>query len=145
MRAKKALKRLRKVEELLSIVIDEFAGSEPSVRVLLNSAKTSVMRAKAGINSQSAPVKAKTTQLKRRQTKHSDVSAAGRKRTPLTVRQQSIVAKRTPERKTGTSARSAGEKDIAKIRSAIPPTTKPAEGPLVPEALPEPNQDRHAN
>ena len=54
MKAKKALKRLRSVEALLSIVIDQFAANERSVRAMLDSAKASVIRAKARINSLSA-------------------------------------------------------------------------------------------
>jgi len=38
MKAKKALKRLRNVEALLSIVIDQCAANERSVRALLDSA-----------------------------------------------------------------------------------------------------------
>jgi hypothetical protein len=145
MKAKKALKRLRRVEELLSIVIDQFTGNEPSVRELLDSAKTSVIRAKAGINSQSAPGTAKKPQLKAKQTKRSHLTAEGRKRISLAVKKRWAVAKRTSERKTGTPVKSAGERDTTKSGSPTPPRTKPADKPLAPEASPEPNQDRHTN
>ncbi len=50
MKAKKALKRLTKVETLLADVIDQFAGSEGNMRELLDSAKASVVRAKKTVN-----------------------------------------------------------------------------------------------
>jgi hypothetical protein len=145
MKAKKALKRLRRVEELLSIVIDEFAGNEHSVRELLDSAKTSVIRAKAGINSQSAPGTAKKPQMKAEQTKRSHLTAEGRKRISLAVKKRWAEAKRTSEQKTGTSVKSAGDRETTKSGSPTPPRTKPADKPLAPEALSEPNQERHAN
>ena len=132
MKAKKALKRLRRVEELLSIVIDEFAGNEHSVRELLDSAKTSVIRAKAGINSQSAPGTAKKPQMKAEQTKRSHLTAEGRKRISLAVKKRWAEAKRTSERKTGTPVKSAGDRDTTKSGSPTPPRTKPADKPLAP-------------
>ena len=47
MRSKKAGKRLEKVETLLSKVIDRYAKREPTMITLLDSAKESVVRAKA--------------------------------------------------------------------------------------------------
>lgn len=146
MKAKKALKRLRRVEELLSIVIDQFAGNEPSVRELLDSAKTSVIRAKAGISSQSVSGTAKkTARMKTKQNKRSHLTAEGRKRISLAVKKRWAKAKRTSERKTRTPVKSAGERDTAKGASPTVPRTKPADRPLVSEAPPKPNQERHAN
>jgi hypothetical protein len=145
MKAKKALKRLRRVEQLLSTVIDQFAGNEHRVRVLLDSAKTSVIRAKAGINSQSASGSAKKPRMKAEPTKRSRLTAEGRKRISLAVKKRWAVAKRTSERKTGTSVKSAGDRDTTKSGSPIAPRTKPVERPLAPEASLGPNQERHAN
>ena len=145
MKAKKALKRLRRVEELLSIVIDQFAGIEASVRELLDSAKSSVISAKAGINSQSVPGTARKPQLKAKQTKRSRLTPEGRKKISLAVKKRWAAAKRTSERRTGTQVKSAGESDTTKSGSPVPPRAKPAERLLAPEASPEPNQERHAN
>jgi hypothetical protein len=141
MRAKKALKRLRRVEELLSIVIDEFAGNEPSVRELLDSAKTSVVRAKSGISFPSASRKPKKQQLKAKQSKRSNPPEESRKRTSL-VKERS---KRTLEPQIGTAAKSAEERDTPKNGVLSSPMIKPANRPLAPETLPELNADRHAN
>ena len=46
MKAKKALKRLNKVESLLSNVIEQFPDSARGLRDLLDSARSSVVRAK---------------------------------------------------------------------------------------------------
>jgi hypothetical protein len=138
MKVKKALKRLRRVEALLSIVIDQFAGNEPSVRDLLDSAKTSVIRAKAGINSQSAPKTAKKPRLKAKQTKPLHLTAEDRKRA---VKKRPAAAKRSSERKTGTPVKSAVETDTTKSGSPTPPRAKPFDGAQAPESSPEPDQE----
>jgi hypothetical protein len=144
MRAKKALKRLRKVEELLSIVIDQFAGNEPGVRGLLESAKTSVIRAKAGISSQPASRTAKKPQLKAK-AKPSHLTAEGRKRISLAVKKRWAAAKGTPERKAGAPVKSGVEGDTTRSSSPTQSMAKPADRPLTPEASPEHNRGRHAN
>ena len=143
MKAKKALKRLRRVEELLSIVIDEFASNEPRVREFLDSAKRSVIRAKGGINSLADPGNANQAQSKAKQTKRSDLPAQGRRRIPL-GKKQSIAVKSSSERKRGTPVKSAGERHATKSEFPTPPTTEPA-GPPAHEASPEQDQSRHAN
>ena len=141
MKAKKALKRLRRVEELLSLVIDEFVGKEPSVRESLNAAKASVIRAKMEINPNP-----KKTQPKAKRTKRSDFRAGERKGISLASKERSIGAKRTLERKIRTSVKSIGERDTAaKSEFSTPQMVKPADRPLASEASQEPNQDRHAN
>jgi len=134
MKAKKALKRLRRVEELLSLVIDEFVGKELSVRELLDSAKTSVIRAKAGINPAA-----------RKQTRRSDLRAEQRKGISAASKKRSIAAKRTSQRKIRTAVKSIAERSTAKSGVPTPQMVKPANRPLPSEGSPEPNQDRHAN
>jgi len=146
MKAKKALKKLRRVEELLSIVIDEFAGNErAAVRELLDSAKTSVIGAKAGINSHSTPRKAKKPQVKAvQQSRRPHLAASGGKRISPAVKERSTLPRRFSERKSGTAVRLVGERGTAKGELPTSPVTKPADR-LTPEASPEPLQDRHAN
>ena len=50
MKAKKALKRLNKVDVLLSNVIDQCPASARGLRELLDSARASVLRAKGAVN-----------------------------------------------------------------------------------------------
>jgi hypothetical protein len=52
MKARKALKRLNKVEVLLSQVIDQFPAGSASLGELLGSAKAAVVRAQKSVNSQ---------------------------------------------------------------------------------------------
>jgi hypothetical protein len=54
MKVKKAIKRLDRVDELLSSVIDQYEVSEPGARELLDSAKKSVVRAKAALKKQAS-------------------------------------------------------------------------------------------
>ena len=137
MKAKKALKRLRRVEGLLSIVIDQFAGIAPGVRELLDSAKASVIRAKAGMNSLSAPGTVKKPSFEARQTKRSHFTAKGRNRISPVAKKRRAVAKRTAKRKTGTRVKVTGERDATKSASPTPPRIKPAERSLAPETPPE--------
>lgn len=143
MKAKKALKRLRSVEALLSIVIDQFAANERSVRALLDSAKASVIRAKARINILPAAGTAKKPQMMAKQTKRARLTSEGRKRISLAAKKRWALAKRTSARMAGAPAKSAGERDAPMSGSPTPPRTKPAGRPLAPEASPESNQERH--
>ena len=54
MKAKKALKRLNKVEALLSTVMDQCPVSARGLRGLLDSAKASVVRARDVVNARVA-------------------------------------------------------------------------------------------
>jgi hypothetical protein len=128
MKAKKALKRLRNVEALLSIVIDQFASNERSVRAMLDSAKASVIRAKARINSLSAAGTAKKPQLMASHTKRRHLTSEGRKRISLAAKRR-WAAKRTA-RTVGAPVKSAGER---RNGSPTPPSTTSQ----------EPNQERH--
>jgi hypothetical protein len=141
MKAKKALKRLRRVEALLSVVIDQLPGHEHGVRELLDSARTSVIRAKAGISS----LAANKPPMKVKQTRRPRLTAEGRKRISLAVKKRWAEAKRTPERKTGTLVKPARDKHSRQSGSPDRPRTKPADRPLVPEVPLESNQERHAN
>jgi len=140
MKAKKALKRLRRVEELLSLVIDEFVGKEPRVRESLNSARASVIRAKAEINPN-----AKKPQSKAKRIQRSDFRAEEKKGISRAPKEHSIVAKRTLERKVRSSVKSIGERDTVTSEFSTPQMVQPTDRPLASEAPQDPKQDRHAN
>ena len=129
MKAKKALKRLRNVEALLSIVIDQFAANECSVRVMLDSAKASVIRAKARINSLSAARSLTKPQMMAKQSKHSHLTSEGRRRISLAAKKRWAAAKRTA-RTVGAPVKSAEER---RKGSPTPPRTISQES----------NQERH--
>jgi len=59
MKAKKAVKRLNKVEALLNNVIDQFPGAEQQFGELLDRAKAAVIRARETVNAQLATRPAK--------------------------------------------------------------------------------------
>lgn len=90
MKAKKALKRLNRVETLLSRVIDQYAGSGRDLRELLDVAKASVVRAKKTVEvkavAKKPPVKAQTSK--------SRLTAEGRKKLSLAAKKRWAVAKR---------------------------------------------------
>ena len=91
MKSKKALKRLKKVEAILSNVIDQLAASANGVREKLGSAVASVVSAK---ESMLAPPKAakkppvKATKARRR------LSAEGRKKLSIAAKKRWAIAKR---------------------------------------------------
>ena len=94
MKAKKALKRLKKVETLLANVIDQYPASDRRLRELLGSAKVSITRAKAtvslDVNSRAArkpPEKAQSSHQGR-------LSAEGRKRISRAAKKRWAEAKR---------------------------------------------------
>src|ERR1700720_134440 len=93
MKAKKAVKRLGKVETLLSGVIDQFAASVDGVRELLDSAKASVARAVEAVNvhSSAAP---KKPPVKAREPKRRGISAQGRKKLSIAAKKRWAIAKR---------------------------------------------------
>ena len=91
MKAKKALKRLTRVETLLTDVIDQYAGSEGNVRELLDNAKASVVRAKKTVNVKASPKAAKKPPVKAGSSK-SRVAAEGRKKAAAAPKKQAAVA-----------------------------------------------------
>jgi hypothetical protein len=94
MKAKKALKRLNKIETLLSNVIDQFSGSKEVLGELLDSAKAAVIRAKETVNSQMSTSGPKKTPAKP-ETEHSRrLTAEGRRRISLAAKKRWAVAKR---------------------------------------------------
>ena len=91
MKAKKAAKRLTRVEMLLSNVIDQYAASQDSVRELLDSARASVIQAKDAVSQQSAP--AKKPPVKAEEPRRRRLSAAGRKRLSIAAKKRWAMAK----------------------------------------------------
>ena len=142
MKAKKAFKRLERVEALLSNVIDQYAANDGSIRELLDSARASVRRAKVRVKSQAVPRTGKKLRMKAKKSKHGHLTAEGRRRISLAAKKRWAVAKRTSPRKTGSPVRSAAKSDSTKSGSTTPPITRPAGEPLSPEASPEPHQQQ---
>ena len=91
MKAKKALKRLNKVEALLSDVIDQCPASARGLLGLLDSAKTSVIRAKEVVH---ARVAAKKPPARAPESAPGGLPAEGRKRISLAAKKRRAMAKR---------------------------------------------------
>jgi hypothetical protein len=94
MKAKKAVKRLSRVETLLSNVIDQYATSEQDVKELLDSAKASVVRAKETVNSQASAAVAKKPPAKAKEPKRRKLTAEVRKKLSLAAKKRWAIAKR---------------------------------------------------
>ncbi len=94
MKAKKALKRLNKIEALLSSVIEQFPASNNGFGELLDSAKTAVVRAKKTVNSQSPTASARKSAVKPETPQRRRLSADGRKRISLAAKKRWALAKR---------------------------------------------------
>jgi hypothetical protein len=93
MKAKKALKRLSKVEAILSDVIDQYASREHDMRQMLDTAKASVVRAKAKVSMEAPAKLAKKPPLKAQEPgRH--LTAEGRKRLSLAAKKRWAIAKR---------------------------------------------------
>jgi hypothetical protein len=93
MKAKKALKRLNKVETILSNVIDQFPASARGLRELLDSARASVVRAKGVVDARVSRT-AKKPPAKAQESARGHLSAEGRKRISLAAKKRWAAAKR---------------------------------------------------
>ena len=93
MKAKKALKRLTRVETLLTNVIDQYASSVRDLRELLDNAKASVVRAKKTVEVKASPRAAKKPPVKA-QTSKSRLTAEGRKKLSLAAKKRWAIARR---------------------------------------------------
>jgi hypothetical protein len=94
MKAKKAVKRLARVEALLSSVIDQYGGNEQGLKELLDSAKESVVRAKETVNPQASSTATKKPPAKAEKPKRRGLTAEGRKRLSLAAKKRWAIAKR---------------------------------------------------
>ncbi len=94
MKAKKAVKRLTKVESLLTNVIDQYAAGEDAVRELLDSAKATVVRAKQTVSLQASSVAPKKPPVKAQSPKRKGLSAEGRKKLSIAAKKRWAVAKK---------------------------------------------------
>ena len=90
MKAKKAIKRLNRVETLLGAVIDQFDAATPELHDLLAAAKTSVTSATQVL----ASTPAKKPPAKAEQTQTSRLSDAARKRLSVAAKKRWADAKR---------------------------------------------------
>jgi hypothetical protein len=93
MKAKKALKRLNKVETILSNVIDQCPTSARGLRELLDSARSSVVRAKSVVNVRAIRA-AKKPPVGRQEPSQGRLSTEGRKRISLAAKKRWAEAKR---------------------------------------------------
>src|SRR5271156_1432768 len=94
MKAKKAVKRLNKIEELLSEVIDQFPKSTNGLGELLGSAKAAVIQAKTAVNSQNSPRAAKKQPARAEIATQRRLTAEGRTRISMAAKKRWAVAKR---------------------------------------------------
>lgn len=99
MKAKKAMKRLGRIETLLGIVIDQYKAGAPEVRNLLDAAKSSVASATEAVAaspSMKAPARAPATGKpgKADKTGKRKLSAAGRKNLSVAAKKRWADAKR---------------------------------------------------
>jgi hypothetical protein len=95
MKAKKAIKRLSKVESILSNVIDQFSSTTKNgLRELLDSAKTSIVRAKKTVGLQESSKAAKKPPATADKSQRSRLSAEGRKNISLAAKKRWALAKR---------------------------------------------------
>jgi hypothetical protein len=93
MKAKKALKRLNKVETILSNVIDQCPASARGLRDLLDSAKTSVARVKGAVNARVVRA-VKKPPARAQESAPGRLSAEVRKRISLAAKKRWTEAKR---------------------------------------------------
>jgi len=94
MKAKKAIKRLSKVESIISNVIDQFKDTKDGLRELLDSAKTSIVRAKKSVGLQESSKAAKKPPARADKSQRARLSAEGRKNISIAAKKRWALAKR---------------------------------------------------
>ena len=94
MKAKKAVKRLTKIEALLSNVIDQYAGNGSNLKELLDSAKEWIVRAKETVTQQASSKGTKKPPTKAEESNGRHLTAEGRKRLSLAAKKRWAIAKR---------------------------------------------------
>jgi hypothetical protein len=94
MKAKKALKRLDKIETMLSDVIDRVPESKDGLGELLGSAKAAIARAKKTVNSQLGAKGTKKPAAKAGTAQRGRLTAAGRKKISVAAKRRWAAAKR---------------------------------------------------
>jgi hypothetical protein len=101
MKAKKAIKRLKKAQSFVSKVIEQYAGAEPPIRDLLEAAEASLGRAQALIqgNDTARPTPKVGDGLGKEKSARSEparrgVSDAARKRLSVAAKKRWAAAKR---------------------------------------------------
>ena len=100
MKAKKVLKRLAKIESLISDVTDRYPDCTAQIREALQDAKASFTRVKKAVNSQVSAEKGKRAGTKRkkvaaRKTVKAPTAKAAKKGAPIKKAVKNAVAKRT--------------------------------------------------
>ena len=94
MKAKKAVKRLSKVESLITNVIDRYAAGEGDLRELLDSARASVVRAQEMVSVQVSSAAPKKPPVKAHSPSRRGLSTEGRKRLSIAAKKRWAIAKR---------------------------------------------------
>jgi hypothetical protein len=93
MKAKKALKRLTRVEELLAEVLEGLAAIEQHARELLDSAKASVVRAKKAMKQKAASADARKRAVERKRPIRTGPVRKRRKKPAPSVKNRGVRAK----------------------------------------------------
>ena len=91
MKAKKAAKRLKKIETALAGIIDEYSSAKPVLRELLDSAKGSIAQAKAKLTPRGSRASGKKPGAKS-ETAKSGLTAEGRKKLSAAAKKRWAVA-----------------------------------------------------
>jgi hypothetical protein len=94
MKARKAIKKLSKVADLLTDVLDEYTAGEAPIRNFLDAAKSSVAQARAAIDAEAAPDAAENGAPPDAKPKSSRLSAEGRKRISVAAKKRWAEARR---------------------------------------------------
>jgi hypothetical protein len=94
MKAKKAVKRLKKIENVLAALIDENSEGKPQLRELLDSARGSIVRAKAKLKPKTSGGAAKKPAAKSDSAKQAGLTAEGRKKLSAAAKKRWASAKR---------------------------------------------------
>ena len=120
MKANKALKRLAKIEALISDVMERFSSGGSHIREALRDAKDAFARAKQAVGSQASSKRAKRAPVKRKKAAgkkaavKTPTAKTAKKRTPIKRAAKKAAAKKTVPAPVQTATAPAAEVSIGK-------------------------------
>ena len=134
MKANKALKRLSKIEALISDVTERYSASAPRMREMLQNAKTAVAQAKEAVSLRASSGTAKNLPVKRSKPPSKATPEPGKPKRKLTAAGRSATVK-APTAKTG-------KKSTPLKKAAVKTTTATKKAPVPAQAATAPAAQR---
>lgn len=119
MKATKALKRLAKIEALMSDVMERYSATGPDMREMLRDAKAAVTRAKEAVSLQASTRTAKNPPVKHSKPPSGATSEPSKRKPKLFATTKKVAAK-APSKAARKTATKKPQNTVAKVPATVP-------------------------